>query len=87
MLKETLSKLKNKSFEIHEFKIYYITDEDMDQYSGVYSSKQVPLKIIIRKSQLEFNPANKTMVLKQRGENLILQKKIEMEKKLYNGSY
>ncbi len=94
----TLSAVFNKPFEIPEFKTYYVTDEDLNKYSGIYSSEQIPLKFTIIKDNgklkgqltgqipflleatgkdkfenathgvfLEFNSADKTMVLKQGG--------------------
>jgi CubicO group peptidase (beta-lactamase class C family) len=93
-----LSVVYNKPFEIPEFTAFDITDEELDKYLGVYSSKQLPLKMTITKANgklfgqgtgqpsfplestakdkfefkqagviLEFNPADKTMILKQGG--------------------
>jgi CubicO group peptidase (beta-lactamase class C family) len=93
-----LSAAYNKPFEIPEFTIYDVTDEELDKYLGVYSSKQLPLKMTMTKANgklfgqgtgqpsfpleatekdkfkcepigvvLEFNPADRTMVLKQNG--------------------
>jgi CubicO group peptidase (beta-lactamase class C family) len=93
-----LSAAFDKPFEVPEFKTYELTEEDLDNYLGVYSSKQLPLKMTITKvnSQLfgqgtgqpsfpleavgkdkfefkqagvvlEFNPTDKTMILKQGG--------------------
>ena len=93
-----LSVVYDKSFEIPEFTIYELSDEDLNKYLGVYSSKQLPLKMTITKANnqlfgqgtgqpsfpleaiekdkfefkqagvvLEFNPTNKTMILKQGG--------------------
>ena len=93
-----LSAVNNKPFEIPSFTTLDITDEELDQYLGVYSSKQLPLKITITKNNgklfgqgtgqpsfpleatskdkfefqqaglvLEFNPSDKTMILKQGG--------------------
>jgi len=44
-----LSASFNKPFEIPEFTTYELTDEDLDRYLGVYSSKQLPLKMTITK--------------------------------------
>ncbi len=88
----------NKPFEIPDFKSYDITDEELNNYLGIYSSKQIPLKITITKDNkklmgqatgqlafpleatekdkfkfeqagivMEFNPSDKTMILKQNG--------------------
>ncbi len=93
-----LSAVYNKPFEIPKFTTIELTDEDLEKYLGVYSSKQLPLKMTITKVNnqlfgqgtgqpsfpleavdkdkfefkqagvvLEFNPNNKTMVLKQGG--------------------
>ncbi|MCL2726771.1 MAG: beta-lactamase family protein [Bacteroidales bacterium] len=93
-----LSASYNMAFEIPEFLTYELTEEDLDMYLGVYSSKQIPLMITITKANgklfgqgtgqpsfpleatakdkfefkqagliLEFNPSNKTMILKQGG--------------------
>jgi len=93
-----LSAVYDKPFEIPKFTIYKLTDEDLDKYLGVYSSKQLPLKMTITKANkqlfgqgtgqpsfpleatekdrfefkpagviLEFNPTDKTMILKQGG--------------------
>jgi len=93
-----LSAVYNKPFEIPEFTTLDITDEELDKYLGVYSSKQLPLKMTITKANgklfgqgtgqpsfpleatakdkfefkqagivLEFNPSDKTMILKQSG--------------------
>jgi CubicO group peptidase (beta-lactamase class C family) len=87
-----------KPFEIPEFTTVELTAEDLEKYLGVYSSKQLPLKMTITKSNnqlfgqgtgqpsfpleatgkdkfefkqagvvLEFNPAEKTMILRQGG--------------------
>ena len=79
--------------------IYKVTTQDLDKYLGVYSSKQLPIEITIRKNNLnliaqatgqnaftlqatkrdefsyadegiifEFNPVDKTMLLKQSGQ-------------------
>lgn len=93
-----LSAVYNKPFELPNFKIFEVTTEDLDKYLGIYSSKEIPLKITLTKSNktllaqatgqpsfelnptekdtfkfdpagviLEFNPTNKTMILKQGG--------------------
>ena len=93
-----LSVIYNMPFEIPEFSTFDITDEELDKYLGIYSSKQIPLKMTITKANgvlfgqgtgqpsfpleatakdkfefkqagltLEFNPSDKTMILKQRG--------------------
>jgi len=93
-----LSAVYNKPFEIPEFTTLDITDEELDKYLGVYSSKQLSLKMTITKANgklfgqgtgqpsfpleatakdkfdfkqaglvLEFNPSDKTMILKQGG--------------------
>jgi len=45
-----LSAVYNKPFEIPEFTTIDITDEELDKYLGVYSSKQLPLKMTITKA-------------------------------------
>jgi CubicO group peptidase (beta-lactamase class C family) len=93
-----LSAAYNIPFEIPEFTTYELTAEDLDKYLGVYSSKQLPLKMTITKVDnrlfgqgtgqpsfpleavgkdkfefkqagvvLEFNPTDKTMILRQGG--------------------
>ena len=93
-----LSAIYNIPYDIPDFKIYEVKSEDLDQYLGVYSSSQIPLKITITKKNktliaqatgqasfpleatdkdkfkfdqagvvLEFNPADKTMILNQGG--------------------
>jgi len=93
-----LSAVYNKPFEIPKFTTFDITSEELDKYLGVYSSKQLPLKITITKANgmllgqgtgqpsfplgaiakdkfefrragviLEFNPSDKTMILRQGG--------------------
>lgn len=44
-----LSAVFDKPFEIPCFKEYNVTSEELDKYSGVYSSKELPLKITITK--------------------------------------
>lgn len=93
-----LSAVYNKPYEIPTFKTFEVTSADLDKYLGVYSSKQIPLKITITKQDktliaqatgqpataleatekdkfkfaqagaiFEFNPTDKSMVLKQGG--------------------
>ncbi len=93
-----LSAAYNMPFEIPEFTLYEPSDEELDAYTGIYSSKQIPLKITITRDNdklfgqgtgqpsfpleatakdkfefkqagivMEFNPSNKTMILKQGG--------------------
>jgi hypothetical protein len=93
-----LSAAYDKPFEIPEFTTYELTDEDLGKYLGVYSSKQLPMKMTITKANnqlfgqatgqssfpleatgkdkfefkqagvvLEFNPTDKTMILRQGG--------------------
>lgn len=100
-----LSSVYNKPYEIPNFKIFEVTSADLDKYLGVYSSKQIPLKITITKHDktliaqgtgqpataleatekdkfqfspagavFEFNPTDKTMVLKQGGAIIIFSK-------------
>ncbi len=44
-----LSTAFNQPFDIPTFKIYELKPEDLNQYLGVYSSKEMPLKITITK--------------------------------------
>jgi hypothetical protein len=93
-----LSAVYDKSYEIPTFKTFEVSSADLDKYLGVYSSKQIPLKITITKNDktliaqatgqnafaleatekdkfkfdqagvvLEFNPTDKSMILKQGG--------------------
>ncbi len=45
-----LSAAYNKPFEIPTFSTYNVTSEDLDKYLGIYSSKQINLKITITKN-------------------------------------
>jgi len=45
-----LSAAYNKPFEIPAFTTYVLTDEDLDKYLGIYSSKQLPLKMTMTKA-------------------------------------
>jgi CubicO group peptidase (beta-lactamase class C family) len=45
-----LSAVYNKPFEIPDFTTFDVPDEELDKYLGVYSSKQLPLKITITKA-------------------------------------
>ena len=45
-----LSAIFNKPYEIPEFKTVHLSDEVLDKYLGVYSSSQLPLKMIITKA-------------------------------------
>lgn len=47
-----LSAIFNKPYEIPEFKNINLTSEELDKYTGVYSSAQIPLKITVTKSNL-----------------------------------
>lgn len=100
-----LSAVYNKPYEIPTFKNFEVTSSDLDKYLGVYSSKQIPLKITITKQDktliaqatgqpataleaieknkfkfaqagavFEFNPTDKSMVLKQGGGTVIFTK-------------
>ncbi|WP_257669787.1 serine hydrolase domain-containing protein [Parapedobacter tibetensis] len=93
-----LSAIYDKPYDIPEFSAFEVTSADLDQYLGVYSSMQMPLKITITKNEntliaqatgqpsfpleatekdkfhfdqagvvLEFDPTEKTMILKQGG--------------------
>lgn len=93
-----LSAVYDKPYEIPVFTTFNVTSEDLDKYLGVYTSKQIPLKITVIKDGntliaqatgqssfpleatekdkfkfdqagvvLEFNPTDKTMILKQGG--------------------
>jgi CubicO group peptidase (beta-lactamase class C family) len=44
-----LSAAYNKPFSIPRFNAYNLNPEELDKYTGVYSSKQIPLKITISK--------------------------------------
>lgn len=46
-----LSAVSDKPYEIPVFKTYNLTSEELDQYLGIYASKQIPLKITITKDQ------------------------------------
>jgi CubicO group peptidase (beta-lactamase class C family) len=45
-----LSSIYNRPYDIPDFKIFEVTTEDLDKYLGVYSSKDIPLKITITKN-------------------------------------
>ena len=45
-----LSAIYNKPYNIPDFKTYTFDTNDLDSYLGVYSSKQIPLKITITKN-------------------------------------
>ena len=45
-----LSAIFNKPYEIPDFKIYELTTNDLDKYLGIYSSKEIPLKITVTKN-------------------------------------
>jgi D-alanyl-D-alanine carboxypeptidase len=45
-----LSSVYGKPYDIPTFKTYELTTEDLDKYLGVYSSKEIPIKITITKS-------------------------------------
>lgn len=93
-----LSAVYNKPYEIPDFSGYNVTSEDLDKYIGVYTSKEIALKITVTKNGntliaqvtgqpalpleatakdkfkfdqagavFEFNPTEKTMILKQGG--------------------
>jgi len=47
-----LSAIFNKPYEIPEFKSINLTLEELDRYTGIYSSAQIPLKITVTKSNL-----------------------------------
>ena len=44
-----LSAIYDKPFEIPEFKTYHVANEDLDKYTGVYTSKQHPWILTISK--------------------------------------
>jgi CubicO group peptidase (beta-lactamase class C family) len=100
-----LSAVYNKPFDIPEFKVFQITPEELELYTGVYSSTQIPLKITVTKGQsnliaqatgqsafplestakdkfkfdqagvvMEFNPTEKSMILKQGGGQFLFKK-------------
>ncbi|RZL44737.1 MAG: class A beta-lactamase-related serine hydrolase, partial [Pedobacter sp.] len=95
----------NKPFDIPSFKEIALKPEELDQYLGVYSSPNFPMKIAITKKEniivaqatgqgplemkaiakntfefaaagivLEFNPAEKQMIIKQGGGKYLLTK-------------
>jgi len=45
-----LKAVYNMPFEIPIFKTYSVTDSELNKYVGVYSSKQIPIKITITKA-------------------------------------
>lgn len=100
-----LSAVFNLPYDIPEFTTYVVHPEDLDQYAGIYSSQQLPLKISITKENnaliaqatgqpsfpleatakdkfvfdqagivMEFNPSEKTMLLKQGGGQFLFTK-------------
>ncbi|WP_316795503.1 serine hydrolase domain-containing protein [Pedobacter agri] len=93
-----LSSVFNKPFELPDFASYEVKDADLDQYTGIYASEKIPLKLTVTKEKnqllaqasgqsampleaagknkfkitkagivMEFDPAQKTMLLKQGG--------------------
>jgi len=57
-----LSSFYNKPYEIPSFKSYDVSSEDLDKYLGVYSSKDIPLKITITKN-------DKTLIAQATGQS------------------
>lgn len=57
-----LSGVYDKPFEIPSFSTYETTSEELDQYLGVYSSSQIPLKITVTKE-------NKTLMAQATGQS------------------
>ena len=49
IIKGVLKIYYNKPYEVPSFKTISLKTEDLDQYLGVYSSKQMPIKITITK--------------------------------------
>lgn len=45
-----LSAIYNKPYEIPTFTTFNVTSEDLDNYLGIYSSEQIPLKITVTKN-------------------------------------
>ena len=93
-----MNAIYDKPYKVPTFSTYDVSTEDLDMYLGVYTSKQIPLKITVSKDNgtliaqatgqtsfpleatgkdkfqfdqegivLEFNPTEKTMILKQGG--------------------
>ncbi|MDL2223431.1 beta-lactamase family protein [Bacteroidales bacterium OttesenSCG-928-M11] len=93
-----LSCIYDLPFDVPNFQVINLNPEDLDKYTGVYSSSQLPIQLFIRKNgnalegqgtgqqafpleatsehifkflqggiELEFNPEEKTMILKQGG--------------------
>ncbi|HNW76072.1 MAG TPA: serine hydrolase domain-containing protein [Bacteroidales bacterium] len=100
-----LSAVYDLPYDIPEFTTYVVHPEELDQYAGIYSSQQLPLKISITKDDnkliaqatgqpsfplsasgkdkfvfdqagivMEFNPSEKTMLLKQGGGQFLFTK-------------
>ncbi|MEO6833826.1 MAG: serine hydrolase domain-containing protein [Chitinophagaceae bacterium] len=100
-----LSAIFNKTYEIPSFKSYDVTTAELDKYLGLYSSKDIFLKITVTKEgktlmaqatsqsafgleatekdkfkfeaagiKMEFNPAEKTMILRQGGSSFTFTK-------------
>ncbi len=100
-----LSAVFNEPYDIPEFKTYTVSPEALEQYSGTYSSAEIPVKMTVVKENgtlqlqtpgqpaitleasakdqfrfdkagliLEFNPMEKTMLLKQKGGNFTFTK-------------
>lgn len=57
-----LSAVYNKSYDLPVFSGYEVSAEDLDAYSGTYSSTQVPLKITITRN-------NKTLIAQATGQS------------------
>jgi CubicO group peptidase (beta-lactamase class C family) len=100
-----LSAVSGKPYDIPVFSIHSVPVGDLDQYTGIYASKQIVLKITVSKEKnmliaqatgqpsfpleaagedtfkfdqagvvLEFNPQEKTMLLKQHGAQIAFTK-------------
>lgn len=57
-----LSAVYQQSYDIPEFSTYKINPEDLDDYLGVYASKEIPLKITVSKE-------NNSLVAQATGQN------------------
>ena len=57
-----LSAIFNKPYDIPDFKTFEVTLEDLDKYTGVYASAQIPIKITVTRE-------NKTLVAQGTGQS------------------
>ena len=57
-----LSAIFNKPFDIPDFKTYEVSPDELDKYTGVYASAQIPIKITVTRE-------NKTLIAQGTGQS------------------